>query len=50
MKLYKVAKYIDSKPLSSHIYLHTAREAKREAGYEYNVYELNSETLKWEKK
>lgn len=44
--LYKVAKHIDSRPLSTYIYLHTARDTKRETGQEYNVYGLNSKILK----
>lgn len=47
--VYKVAKHIDSRPLSTHYSIHTAKTAKREAGYEYNIYGLNSKTLKWEK-
>jgi hypothetical protein len=47
--LYKVAKHINSKPLSMHIYLHTARAAKREAGHEYNVYLYKLSESKWVK-
>jgi hypothetical protein len=49
MTLYKVAKHIDSRPLSTHIYLHTARAAKREAGFEYNVYKYNKNKSEWNK-
>ena len=49
MALYKVAKHIDSRPLSTHIYLHTALAARREAGYEYHVYHYNINKSEWEK-
>jgi hypothetical protein len=49
MTLYKVAKHIDSRPLSTHIYLHTARAAKREAGFEYNVYGYDINKHQWYK-
>lgn len=49
MALYKVTKHIDSRPLSTHIYLHTARDAKREAGSEYNIYHYNINKHIWEK-
>jgi hypothetical protein len=49
MGLYKVAKHIDSRPLSTHIYLHTALAARREAGFEYHVYLYNLGKSKWEK-
>ena len=49
MALYKVAKHIDSRPISTHIYLSTARDAKREAGYEYNVYGYDKDKSEWYK-
>lgn len=49
MTLYKVAKHIDSRPLSTHIYGHTAQEAKREAGFEYHVYVYRIQKHAWER-
>ena len=49
MTMYKVALHIDTRPLSTHIYLHTAQEAKREAGFEYHVYKWLSGQGKWER-
>jgi hypothetical protein len=49
MTLYKVALRADARPLSTHIYSHTARAAKREAGFEYNVYKWESDERVWKK-
>jgi hypothetical protein len=49
MSLYKVALHIDSRPLSTHIYLRMARLAKLQAGNEYNIYNWNVSKHIWEK-
>lgn len=48
MALYKVAKHIDTRPLSTHIYLRTAKLAKEQAGWEYNIYNYNIKNHRWE--
>ncbi len=45
--VYKVAKHIDSRPLSTHYSIQTARDAKREAGFEYNVYGYDRDKSEW---
>ena len=49
MTLYKVAKHIDARPLSTHIYAHTAHAAKRAAGFEYKVYAYRLNKRAWER-